>query len=508
MSFSGYTRVLLALASGLALALSLPEYNFSLLAWVAVGLLVLASAGARPIEAPLYGLLFGLVFYPVSLPWIDSVIHQYGGVGRWTAAGILILLGLGGGAIHSVFSWGIALASKRSMALACALAPFLWVALEFGVTRVPDTGFPWNLAGYAASASLGLVQLTSVTGIFGLSFLIAGYGSLVAYAVLVRQQRIWRLTLVVTAVLILIAVIGPHLVPSAAPDHVAHLVQTNFPQLDHYPEDWLQVHAGELDQLERISVDAAKKTPGPVIWPEVPAPLSLQDPAFAARAARIGRESGGDFLVGVIDWKQSSQGEWLASNSAALLDASGRRIFTYDKVHLVPFGEYVPMRRWIKFAGRLTVDISDFTPGSVHSVGKFSSGSFGVFICYEAIFPVEIRQFAKNGADLLINISNDGWFGHSAAPAQHLMMARVRAVESRRWLLRDTNNGITASIDPYGRIVARLAPDIRGELDAPFANRSGLTFYARFGDWFAWLCVLASVASIAFAAARKMGKGK
>jgi apolipoprotein N-acyltransferase len=130
-------------------------------------------------------------------------------------------------------------------------------------------------------------------------------------------------------------------------------------------------------------------------------------------------------------------------------------------------------------------------------------GTFGTFICYEAIFPGEIRRFAANGAQLLINISNDGWFGRSAAPAQHLMMSRVRAVESRRWLLRATNNGYTAAIDPYGRIVASLPTDIRGQLEAPYGFRSDVTPYARFGDWFAWLCVIASVALLGFAFVRR-----
>ena len=203
----------------------------------------------------------------------------------------------------------------------------------------------------------------------------------------------------------------------------------------------------------------------------------------------------------MVDWKRSPTGVPLASNSAVLLDPSGRRVFTYDKIHLVPFGEYVPLRKWLTFAGRLTAEISDFTPGSQYSVGELPDGStseqkFAAFICYEAVFPNAIRRFTSGGAELLINMSNDGWFGRSAAPAQHLMMARVRAVENRRWLLRDTNNGYTVSVDPYGRIVAQLATDIRGELDAPYDFRSGLTPYARLGDWFAWLCVLASIALI------------
>ena len=122
-----------------------------------------------------------------------------------------------------------------------------------------------------------------------------------------------------------------------------------------------------------------------------------------------------------------------------------------------------------------------------------AGAKFGTFICYEAIFPDEVRHFAANGADLLINLSNDGWFGRSAAPAQHLMMARVRAIENRRWLLRDTNNGFTVSVDPYGRIVARLPTDVRGELEAPYDFRSDLTPYVRFGDWLCWLCLLVSL---------------
>jgi apolipoprotein N-acyltransferase len=508
MNFRWHTRALLAVGSGLALALSFPNYNLSLLAWLSVGMLILASAGARPAESLIYGFLHGQVFYPVCLPWIAVVIKQYGDVDPWTSAGVVGLIGFAGGVIWSSFSLCIALAARRSKALACLLAPFFWVTLEFARTHLPYIGFPWNLTGYAARGSLALLQLTTITGIYGLTFLIAAYGALAAYAMMAGTNRAWKILLVTTAVLALIAVGGSYLVPRAEARFTAHLVQTNFPQSEHYPANWMQIHAGELDELERISVDAAQRKPGLVVWPETPAPFSMQDPLFAARAQRIARESGGDFLVGAVDWKRNSHGEWEAGNSAILLDAGGHRVFSYDKVHLVPFGEYVPLRQWIKFAGRLTADISDFTPGNQYAVGSLPSvptylpsagARFGVFICYEAIFPGEIRHFAANGATLLINISNDGWFGRSAAPEQHLMMARVRAVENRRWLLRDTNNGFTESIDPYGRTVAAMATDIRGELDAPYDFRRDLTPYTRFGDWFAWLCVLASVVLVLLA---------
>ena len=520
MNFRWYTRALLAAGSGAALALSFPNYNLWPLAWVSLAMLVLASVGARPATSPIYGFLHGLVFYPVGLPWIAVVMQQYGNVNPWLSAGILGLMAIAGGIVCCFFSLGVAIASTKSKKLACVLAPFLWVTLEFARTHLPYIGFPWNLTGYAASRSIGLLQLVPLTGIWGLSFVVAAYGSLLAYAILVGRQRIWKAFLVVTAVLVLVALAGPFLIPRAVPTNYAHLVQTNFPQSEVYPANWLQIHAGEMEQLENISVDSIQAPLVPkgldipqghdrlIVWPEVPAPFTMQDPAFVQRAQRIARQAHSDFLVGVVEWNLNAQNKYYATNTAVLLDPSGQQTFRYDKMHLVPFGEYVPLRDWLTFAKSLTTGIGDFTPGHDYSIGRLQDGKFSVFICYEAIFPNEVRRFTKDGAQLLINISNDGWFGRSSAPPQHLMMARVRAAEDRRWLLRDTNNGFTVAVDPYGRIVARMATDIRGELDAPYAFRSGLTPYVRFGDWLPWLCLLASIALLVYATSRKLENAK
>lgn len=499
MNLPRYARVLLAIGSGVALGLSFPNYNFYLLAWIAMGMLVLASAGAPLKEAPLYGFLHGQVFYPVCLPWVDTVMRQYGNIDPWIAAGFVGLIGFVGGLICTIFSTGVALASKKSKLLACLLAPFLWTALEYFRTNIPIIGSSWDLSGYPAARSMALLQITSVTGIYGLCFLIAAYGSLVAYAVLANTRRVWGVAAIASLLLVAVSAGGAYLIPQATPHYVAHLVQTNFPQSESYPSDWLQIHAGELDELERISVDAARSAPGIVIWPEVPAPFSFTEAPFAQRAERIAREAGNYFLVGVVDWKQDPGGKWLASNSAALLNPQGQRVYVYDKIHLLPFGEYVPLRGWLTFAKRLTADISDFTPGTQYTIAQVPQGKFGTFICYEAIFPSEVRRFTAAGAQLLITISNDGWFGRSSAAEQHMAMARVRAVENRRWLLRDTNNGYTESIDPYGRTAAQFPLDIRGQLDAPYDFRSDMTPYARFGDWFSWLCVIVAIAILVLA---------
>jgi len=215
MNLPRYARVLLAIGSGVALGLSFPNYNLHLLAWIAMGMLVLASAGAPLKEAPLYGFLHGQVFYPVCLPWVDTVMKQYGNIDPWIAAGFVGLIGFIGGLICTIFSTGVALASKKSKLLACLLAPFLWTALEYFRTNIPIIGSSWDLSGYPAARSMALLQITSVTGIYGLCFLIAAYGSLLAYAILANNRRVWIRAAVVTVVLVAVALGGAYLVPQA-----------------------------------------------------------------------------------------------------------------------------------------------------------------------------------------------------------------------------------------------------------------------------------------------------
>ncbi|MBZ5645073.1 MAG: apolipoprotein N-acyltransferase [Acidobacteriia bacterium] len=501
MNLSKTARLLLAIASGAALALAFPLFHFSLLGWIAPAMLIVAVLGATPRLALLLGLLQGLVFYGFSVPWFYTVMRQYGPLPVAQAGGVFLLVVLVLSLFHAVFGLGVAWLGRGGAARACLAAPFLWVAMEFGITHMPDIGFPWNLLGYVAAGNLAFVQMTAITGIFGLSLVVAGYNAMAVWALMqFRDRKLGgvKLWIGATAALIVIGLAGPRFVPQTVGDHVAHLVQTNFPVSNGYPVNWMTVHAGEMDQLEQISIGAAQKIPGIVVWPEVPAPFSLQDANFLVRAQRIARGAGNGFLVGVIDWKPLPDGKIGASNSAALLDSAGAENFLYDKIHLVPFSEYVPWRSYLGFAGSITSLIGDFQHGSQYKVGRMAGEPFSVFICYEAIFPNEVRRFTLAGADVLINISDDGWFGGSGAPEQHLAMARVRAVENRRWLLRDTNDGITVSVDPYGRIAAQLAPDIRGELDAPYGFRTDLTPYARWGDWLPWLCALAALVLLLF----------
>ena len=496
MNMPRKVRLLLALVSGVALALAYPLYDFPLLGWIAPALLIIAALGERARFGFLLGLMQGALYYGMSLPWIYTVLRRYGPLPVIQAGAVFALLIAATSLFHAAFAGLTGWVSRFGFARACLAAPFLWVTMEFAMGRLPAIGFPWNLLGYVAAGNLALVQITTTTGIFGLSLLVASYNSLLAWAgaqFLSGKRSGVKVWGGVTAALVLFGIVGPRFVPQSKADHVAHLVQTNFPVAMNYPADWMQTHAGEMDELERISIDSAKKMPGPVIWSEVPAPFSLQDRIFQARAERIARGAGNGFLVGVVDWKPLGDGREAPSNSAALVGPDGKLDFIYDKIHLVPFSEYIPWRKWLFFAKDLTGLVGDFEPGSQYKVGNISGAPFSVYICYEAIFPNEVRRFTLAGAQLFVNISDDGWFGGSGAPAQHLAMARVRAVENRRWLLRDTNDGITVAVDPYGRIFTRLPEHVRRELDAPFAFRADLTPYARWGDWIAWLCVLAAI---------------
>jgi apolipoprotein N-acyltransferase len=484
-------RLALSTGTGVLLALAFPQPHWGLLAWVALVPLLMVALEAKPAAAFGWGFVSGAVFFSITVSWLYGFFRSYGEMSVATAAGVLGLMV----AILSLYPAAYALAvrwmTRTGTGWALAVSPFFWVALELGRGHMPAIGFPWNLLGYAVSDRLGLVQLVTLTGIYGLSFVVAAYNALLLWAWRERGAKAIGTWAAVTAALVLTITVGGRLVPRPAGQHAS------------YASNWEQQNAAEFAAIDRLTIDAGRSAPGLIIWPEAPAPFSFEDPWFVAQATKIAQQSRSDFLAGVDEWTYPRGAAPQAANSAVMVDAAGRRIFRYDKIHLVPFGEYVPWRRWLWFARRLTGGIGDFTPGSERTVGRMDGGTFAVFICYEAIFPNEVRQFADRGAELLVNISDDGWYGHSKALAQHLNMARVRAVENRRWLLRDTNTGLTAVIDPYGRIRGRLPPDTRAALTARYDFRSGRTLYTRWGDWWPKLAILVSLLALAWNFARR-----
>ncbi|MGB7281682.1 MAG: apolipoprotein N-acyltransferase [Candidatus Acidiferrum sp.] len=502
-------RLLIGAVSGAALSFSYTGFYLSIYSWICVGVLVIALFGARPLVAYGCGFLHGLCFVMTSVPWIAKVLAVHGGLSLAGGWGILLLIASVWGAANGVITWAIHRLSLQSITLACMGTPFLWVSLEMFRTYLPEISFPWNLLGYPAAANAALVQFTTITGIYGLSFIVAAFNALLAWcdADTTRSSR-QRLTIFssATGLVLVVMIVGPYFVPNAVANHAARAVQVNFPEADEYPTNWFIAHASDMAEIERLSLAPSAHHPDLLVWPEAPAPFSYQDVQFAHLASNLAIRFGNPFIVGVVEWKPETVSVGGVShmimapyNSALLFDAQGRRVFTYDKVHLVPFGEYEPFPLIHRVVSNVSSEVGGFRKGTKYSVGRFSNGySFGVFICYEAIYPGEIRRFAANGAQLFVNISNDGWFGHSAAAEQHLRMARVRAVENRRWIVRATNSGITASVDPYGRIFRPLPRDVRAAADLPYDFRTNETIYTRFGDWFGWLCVIVSVILVAW----------
>jgi apolipoprotein N-acyltransferase len=281
---------------------------------------------------------------------------------------------------------------------------------------------------------------------------------------------------------------------------------------------WTQTYYDRtLVELAQMSVSAGPRrpegSPGLIVWPESPAPFMAGDRGFQTWLGEIARSTNSYMVIGSTDLETDSRGgQGPMYNSALIMDPNGRIVGRYDKIHLVPFGEYVPLKSLLFFAGKLTREVGDFSPGTERYIFDLNGARIGVVICYESIFPGEVcqfvgncyasrlpgevRQFTGNGAQVLINISDDGWFGNTGAAVQHLQMGRMRAVENHRWVLISTNSGITAAIDPDGRVVKQAPRNIRTALLAPFNLESEVTFYSRFGDVFAWICVVISILGV------------
>ena len=487
-----------------------PLPNLYLLGWVAIAPLLVALLRARPPETlqiragikllpakPLQAFLLayacGILWYAGTCYWIFSVMRQYGGVNTPAAVGILILFCMYLAIYHGVFGLLISLLARNShfSRPALLLSPVAWVAVELARTRI--TGFPWDLLGTSQVDNIPLARIATVTGVYGLSFEIMVVNAALAAAFLVRREQRKPLLLATLGAALILQ--SGRLIPAPPipADHTATLVQANVPILD--GADWTREYFDStLRDLSTASLTGqASSPPRLVVWPESPAPFYTSDPLFRDAISNLARQAQAWVLTGSLGIRNAATATAGATeiyNSAALVSPAGEWTSRYDKTHLVPFGEYVPFKRMFAFAGGLTKEVGDFSPGTSRAPLDAGGAKLGVFICYESIFPDEIRQSAAQGAQVFVNVSNDGWYGDSGAYAQHLKQARMRAVENDRWLLRDTNTGVTASIDPYGRVVASLPRKVRTALQAPYALSNEITFYTLHGDWFAYACAI------------------
>ena len=473
-----------------------PLLNWHPLVWVATVPLLAASVSEPQLRrAYLLGALTGSIFLVGSVYWFVEVLTTYGNMTTVLAVAVMVPFLVLFSSFWGVFGLVLAWAARRSLATALFLSPFLWVTLELARTYLFIGGFPWNLLGYAVQP-LGLRQLASTTAVYGLSFLAVASSALMAWAILEWQaKQFWPLVAWVVLLVATNYVLDPP--PARRGTNVALLVQPNVPMDETAQENWapwqnpkpltdlVAMTEASLQQLGPQSL-----TPPLIVWSENPAPFFFgRDPVFRTAIENMARDAHAYAVIGTNTFEGPDNS--LPHNSAVVLNPSGQLVLQYDKIHLVPFGEYVP--EWLPgTVGKITSQTGNYVPGTKYQAATTPDGAIGIFICYESIFPQLVRRLTPAGPSVLVTISDDAWYDDSSAAYQHLEMVRFRAIENRRFLLRSTNDGVTALIDPFGRILETIPRHRAMALAGNFSFLADETFYKARGDVFAWLCVVAS----------------
>ena len=481
------------------------------------------------------GYLCGILWYLGNCYWIYQTMYLYGGLPKPVALGILGLFCLYLGLYHALFAvlLGVVRRSRVGVQGALIAAPFIWVAVELARARI--TGFPWDLLGYTQVDNPLLTRIVPVTGAYGLSFVVVAVNALWLVRIRLRERRFTRPLLTFAGVVIVVGYVvllrKVQMPAHVRPARTAVLVQENLGVGTEAAENYesreqmsrsfigLSLHPPadrcfgipEMPSTRCIHFvgDAAREQPVDLIsWPESPAASAgfrTDNPVFMATLSELAKASSAALVignVGIVADAKSDHG-FREYDSATLVAPDGAVAGRYDKIHLVPWGEYVPFKEFFSFADRLTAGVGNMDRGTDRTVFRTGGHGYGVFICYESIFGDEIRQFVKNGAEVLVNISDDGWYGDTSAAWQHLNMVRMRAIENHRWILRSTNTGVTAAIDPYGRVTAAAPRHIRTALRAGFDFEQGITFYTQHGDVFAYGCALLTVFAVGYGLLRR-----
>jgi apolipoprotein N-acyltransferase len=453
--------------------------------WAALVPLVLLLRARRPF---VHGLLYGITYWLVSIPWIVGTLETFGGLGRPVAIGSLVLLSVYLGSYYAVFAAVGAFLWRRSARWILWSLPALWVALEV-IRAWMISGFPWNLAAYAWTDVPGALELSAWIGAYGISFLVVAAN--VAAALLVTRSEVKRSAGVIAGVVALLALglVATPDGPTAETGKSVRILQPNTPILQEWDSE--AVMRG-YQRLLKLSAEACEQD-ALVVWPESAAwPFLIErDRQLRADVERL-NEGGCWLILNSISRQGDKQ-----FNSAFLFDpqsASQR----YDKAHLVPFGEYVPFARVLPFVRRIARAAGDFSPGVGGQQLSWGEESLGLAICFEIVFAGEVAARVRHGATVLVTITNDGWYGDTAAPWQHFRAARFRAAENRRPLIRAALTGVSAFISPRGKVEQILGVGEEGILEASLAGRQELTFYSRFS----WLVPLACWLLLAFAILR------
>jgi apolipoprotein N-acyltransferase len=482
-------KFLLACLSGLLLFLIFPKCNIEILAWVSLVPLLFAIERENPLTSLYLGFTTGLVSFLGILYWVIVAVHTYGGIHLILSGLILLLLVVYLSLYVAVFAFLLSYIRQRVQWDMVAVAPFLWVSLEY-IRSFFLTGFPWATVGYSQYLNLPLIQVADITGVYGISFLILLVNSAVYdfFSIIGRRERTpIREGVVVLAILSVVFAYGiakvrkVENISSSQRKITIGLAQGNIDQSikwnPAYQEKTLQIY-------QNLSFTLAGKQPSLIIWPETATPFFFQsEEKYRPPVLEIPEKTGAYLLFGSLSYEWD-KGNVRYYNSAYLISPQREVIGKYDKIHLVPFGEYVPLSELLFFLGSLSA-VGNLSPGRTVQNLRFPLGDFGVLICFEIIFPNLCRKFVKRGADFLVTITNDAWFGRTSAPHQHLSMATFRAIENRVCIARAANTGISAFIDAKGEIRKKSDLFVGQALVGQINPKIEETFYTRYGDLFA-----------------------
>jgi apolipoprotein N-acyltransferase len=480
------TTIVLALLSSVLLILSFPDFNLWPVAFIGlVPLLFIVANRPAPAQALLLGWLSGAVFFYGSCHWLTFSMINYGGLPGWLAYLLLIPGALAVGLFPGLFSLVLALGIRVWRTKALLLAPFIWVAFEWA--RLGVTGQLWNALGYSLAYQTQLIKPASWGGVYAVSFLIVAVNAAIAYVLISRTGKAIGMSIAVLAFLLVPFVFIKPITPGSDGGVDARVValQPNVPMhLVKSVQEMRELTTRHITMTENALRDLPRDgVPTIVIWPESPMNFTYgSDSTFRELITSFARRH----QVSVLFNSQELAPNDGIYNSAMLINDQGQLVGQYDKIRLLPFGEYVPLPRWVPGASLISGIVGDFMPGTNFTLFQAGTAPAGVFICIESAYPSIARTFANEGAEVLINISNDGYLGRTAVVRQHLANAVFRAVENGRPVLRVTNTGITAYIDAKGELkdpTPVFEPAVRvWTLCCTTADK---TFYTRNGDLFA-----------------------
>lgn len=502
------TPLFLSALSGFLLVLTFPRFDLESVAWVALIPLFFAIENQTPARASLYGFLMGVLFYFFGLSWITITLVNYGHQPEplsWVCLGFLVFYLSG---YIALFCYLLKRWCVNNPLYFFVLAPLLWTSLEYVRSTHPEYGFSWLGLGYSQYKNLPIIQITEYTGVYGISTLIVMVNAATYYLANAAFSRRGNRNSTMVALTTILAVgaclgYGVYTLKSTErknsplrPTLKVALAQGNIEQ----NTKWNPLYGQRINQIYRdLTLKAAENKPDLIVWPEAATPFFFNlDIQETESLKDLVRSVHTPILFGSPYHEISPTGPRLY-NRAYFVNAIGETVGSYDKIHLVPFGEFVPFRKLLWFVNKLVEMVGDFGRGESAPIFNLKDNRFSVSICYEITFPDQVRLPVKEGAQFLVNITNDAWYGRSAAPYQHISMAALRAVENHVPIVRAANTGITGTIDASGGIHHATQWFVEDLVVAEITpSQAGPTYYSRYGDIFSYACILLSAAIALF----------